>query len=464
MDLTDPLVRDAVTARLAEPYVGRPVLLGPGVLAGWAPYAAWFRDLGCPVLVVSTARGAGPVPDDDCVVVEVEQGAVASVTDELRQHDRLLRTLPPDAVSTIEGFDPDRRGVWYASPFVTTDEPVLGRPVTGGRPHSFLALEDKMLADGVWDAAGIARAPYRIVDIDPGALAGATNELAGALGVVWSGDARDGFNGGGNYVRWVLDQRDQQEALDFFGPRCDRVRVQSFLDGVPCSIHGMVLPSGSAAFRPVEISILRNVGRRRFVYGGLGTFWDPPAADRDEMRDVVRRVGAHLAAAHSYRGAFGIDGVLTADGFRPTELNTRMSAGAAVVAEPDRRFFSLLQAALVAEVEVGLTVADLESLLPLMDAERAGKVVAVGEGVKIGGDVSFPVAFDGSRFERAEAETGSTLAAGDTPNGFFAKVDPCLALTPGRRLAHVNVALLDFADREWGSDFGVLEAAPDLRL
>ncbi|MEJ7834176.1 MAG: hypothetical protein WKF79_14760 [Nocardioides sp.] len=469
MDLTDPTVRDAVTSRLAEPYVGRPVLLGPGILAGWAPYVAWFRDLGCPVLVVSTARGAGPVPEEgECVVVEVEQGAVDSVTEELRQHDRLLRTLPPDAAAIIEAFDPDRHGIWHASPFVTTDEPVLGRAVTGGRPRSFLALEDKMLVDDVWDAAGVPRAPYRIVGVDASALAAATRELAGPLGVVWSGDARDGFNGGGNFVRWVRAEQDQEEALAFYQPRCDRVRVQPFLDGVPCSIHGIVLPSldggGTAAFRPVEISILRNVGQRRFVYGGLGTYWDPPQADRDEMRDVVRRVGAHLAAAHGYRGAFGIDGVLTVDGFRPTELNTRMSAGASVVAEADRRFFTLLQAALVAEVEVALTVADLESLLPLMDAERAGKVVAVVEGVKIGGDVSFPVSFDGWRFERSEEATGNTLVAADTPSGFFVKIDPCVALVPGRRLAEVNVALLDFVDRQWGSVLGTLEAAPDLRV
>ena len=113
----------------------------------------------------------------------------------------------------------------------------------------------------------------------------------------------------------------------FFAAHCDRVRVLPFLDGVPCSIHGFVLPDGTAVFRPVEIAILR--GRdRTFTYGGLSTFWDPPSADRDEMRAVARRVGAHLRATQGYLGAFGIDGVLTVDGFRPTELNSRMSAGA----------------------------------------------------------------------------------------------------------------------------------------
>src|SRR6478672_9155116 len=393
--LTDPATRAEVTARLGALFAGRPVIAGPGVLAGFTSLVGWLRELGCPVLVVSTTRGAGAVPGDgECVVVEVPPPPSASVTDELRTHDRLARRLPDHAVAAVEAFDPDRRGVWFTSPFVTTDEPILGRPVTGGRPASFLALEDKMLADEIWAAADVPCAPYLIVPVDDDALAAATEAVAGPLGAVWAGDARDGFNGGGNYVRWIRDGRDRAAARGFFLPRCDRVRVMPFLDGVPCSIHGFVLPDGTAALRPVEIAILRDPATRRFVYGGLGPVASPPEADRAEMRDVVRRVGAHLQETEGYRGAFGIDGVLTADGFRPTELNTRMSAGVSTVAQVDLRFFTLLQAALVAGVDPGVRVADLEAMVPLMDARRCGRAVAFGRGITVGGDVSFPVTWD----------------------------------------------------------------------
>ncbi len=249
---------------------------------------------------------------------------------------------------------------------------------------------------------------------------------------MWSGDARDGVNGGGNYVRWIVDDDDQRSAAWFFGPRCDQIRVMPFLDGVPCSIHGYVLADGTAVFRPVEIVTLRDVARRQFVYAGLGTYWDPPARDREEMRETARRVGDHLAAAHGYRGAFGIDGVLSVDGFVPTELNTRMSGGAAVVGEVDRRFFTLLQARLVSGDDVGLTAADVESLVPVMDAERVGRVIAIGEGRSLGAALTYPVTYDGIRMERSDVETGNTFSAADTANGFFAKVDPCTALRPGR--------------------------------
>jgi len=464
MDLSDRDTRDAVTERLAEKYAGRPMVLGPGVLAGYTNQVGWFRELGCPVLVVATARGAGPIPEPgDCEVVEIVPPPASTMTDEVRQQDRIARHLPPVAAAAVEAFDPDRRGLWFASPFVTTDEPIDGRRVAFGRPAAFLALEDKMLADDIWDAAGVARAAYRVVPNEATALAEATAELSGPLGAVWSGDARDGVNGGGNFVRWIVDEHDQDTAAWFFRPRCDRIRVMPFLDGVPCSIHGYVLPDGTAAFRPVEIVSLRDVERRQFMYAGLGTLWDPPDADRDEMRAAARRVGDHLAAAHGYRGAFGIDGVLTADGFRPTELNARMSGGAAVVCDIDRRFFTLLQAALVSGDDVGLTAADLETVVPLMDAERVGRVAAIGQGVSLGGAFSYPVSYDGRRMERSEVETGNTLSAGDTPNGFFAKVDPCRALRRGERLAGINLALAELMDRDHGAGFGRLEAGADVR-
>jgi len=99
-----------------------------------------------------------------------------------------------------------------------------------------------------------------------------------------------------------------------------------------------------------------------------------------------------------------------------------------------------------------------------MDAARSGKVLAVAEGHKVGGDFSYPVSWDGTAFDRASEETGNTLVVADTVSGFFAKVDPCVALAPGERLAHVNAALLAFVDREYGSTFGPVEPAPDLRV
>jgi hypothetical protein len=227
-----------------------------------------------------------------------------------------------------------------------------------------------------------------------------------------------------------------------------------FLDGVPCSIHGIVLPDGgTAALRPVELAVLHSPRSRRFVHGGQSTWWDPPPADREAMRDLARRVGAHLAAAHGYRGGFGVDGVLTADGFRPTELNPRLSAGFTAVGAVDPAFFWLLQAALVAGDDPGLDVADLESLVPLMDATRAGRPTAVGHGVSVGSPAPRPVLLHDGRLVRSELDLGSRVVAADIASGFVARVEPCALLRPGDRMAPLNHALMAFCDRELGTRF-----------
>ena len=178
-------------------YADRPVVVGPGILAARTEFVDWVREVGSRVLVLATAAGAGPKPAaGDCVVVEVEPPRTSSVTEEMRVLDHLARHLPDHAVAAIETFDPERRAVWVGGPFVTTDEPILGRPVVSGRPTAFIALEDKLLADDLWDAAGVPRAPYDVLPVERSALAAATRSLPGR----WRGVVRR--HQGGLQRRW----------------------------------------------------------------------------------------------------------------------------------------------------------------------------------------------------------------------------------------------------------------------
>jgi hypothetical protein len=187
------------------------------------------------------------------------------------------------------------------------------------------------------------------------------------------------------------------------------------------------------------------------------------------MRDVARRVGEQLRTAYGYRGAFGVDGVVTAEGFRPTEVNTRQPAGLNTVAGVELRLLSLLQVNLLAGLDPGLTVAEVETLLPLLDEHRDGVPVAVADGHSVGDadDFSVTVALSADRLrgrlERSAEPTGNRVVLSDTTTGFFAKLQPCTELRRGSRLAPLNVALMDFLDREYGVGFGALTAAPDVR-
>lgn len=78
-------------------------------------------------------------------------------------------------------------------------------------------------------------------------------------------------------------------------PSCERVRIARFVDGLPCSIHGIVFDEYVAVVRPVELIVLRSP-TAGFVYAGTATYWDPPAPDR-VAKTVVARADAHRGGA-----------------------------------------------------------------------------------------------------------------------------------------------------------------------
>ena len=466
MDLADDSEREAWRRYLGEVFAGRKVIIGFGVLAAYTDQVALLHTLGAATpLVVVGSRGTGPVPPEgDAIVATFDPVEHTSMTEEVRSHNVLAHNLPAKVRAAVEEYDPAGDAVWCFDPFVV-NEPLLGRRVYGGRPAPWIALEDKILVEEIWTAVDAPRAPSIVVEVDLDALREAARELDQGQGTVWSGDARGGINGGGDFVRWVETEQEQKAAFAFFAPRCDRVRVMPFLEGVPCSIHGIVLPDGVAAFRPMELAMLRIRDEKRFVFGGMGTTWDPPASDRDQMRDLVRRTGGYLADRAGYRGFFGIDGVLTEEGFRPTEVNPRMSGGASnLIRALDMHALWLLQMNLVAGRDPRVTTAELEDwALPGLDANRIGRPVAITMRATVEDSVEVPARWDGSRLTPAD-DGDLAVQVGPTGSGTFAKIDSPDVLQRGERLAPLNVALMRFLDEHFGTDFGPVEAAPDVRL
>lgn len=456
---------EAWRAALGAVFWDRPVICAPAPLAAHTDTVRMLRGAGARrPLVLADGIGAGPVPGDgEATVVHVASPRTSTVSAGVRKADEFWRTgLPAEVLWAVERYDPGREGLWLAGPFVDP-APLRGRVVAGGRPAPWVALEDKTAVDGLWDAVGIPRAPSRVVSCDPTDLAAAAAALDEGSGTVWAGDARDGVNGAGEYVRWVVSAADALRAVAHFAVACDRVRVMPFLDGVPCSIHGCVLPDGVAVFRPVELAILRG-SDRHFVYGGLGSTWDPSGADREAMRRLARTVGEHLAAAVGYRGFFGVDGVMTADGFRPTELNPRLSAGAAQLGRAaDPELFSLLQLGAVLGVPPPMTADELEQwAVATMDSRRFCRPVAVTPATLVEEPVAIPVASVDGRLQRAHAGSGLTVEAGPNPFGTYVRLSVDRA-APGQRVAVLNTALMGFLDAEMGTGFGRVDPAPDLR-
>ena len=453
-------------------FAGRPVVITGGPLAGLVRQVPDVTEIsGRKPFLLANGVGTGPVPGPDEVEMHLlPEGNATTIVGSTHQQLKILADLPADALAALDSRDPDRRAVVLASPFFTGTE-IGSRAILGGRPPEWAALEDKTIADALWDDAGVPRATARVVASTYTELTAAARDVDRGHGTVWSGDAREGFNGAGEYVRWVRADQQARAASEFFARHCDRVRVMPFLDGVPCSIHGVVFPDGVAALRPVEMVTLRRRGddaETQFVYGGMSTHWDPPAADREAMRDVARRVAKRLGEQVSYRGGFSVDGVLTTDGFLPTELNPRFSGGLGAIAKGLPDFpLHLVLAALVSGYDTGLTAGQFEEMLvESADVHRWG-----------GGGYSLPslhptetdqrnviLSGDDVRLAGADEQPHGELMLGPSAVGAYLRFEPHAdRVLPGRSIAPMVASAFKLADTTWGTGIGHLEPARDLR-
>lgn len=457
----------ALDERLASVVRGRRVIVVTTVAASAAEAVNQLRRYGAQrPLVIShgSGIGLGPSVEDAELVVHPLPQRPTLMSEEIQAHIAFVADLPAPVVEAVNRYDPDASALWWLLAMVETAATLLGRRVLGGRRANWAALEDKTLGDQVFDAAGVRRPRTLVVPVQDSALRAAALELDSGDGTVWSGDAREGMNGGGEFVRWVRTPVAASLATTLFERHCDRVRVSPFLDGVPCSIHGLVLPDGVAVLRPVELLVLRGQ-EDRFVYAGMSTWWDPPAHDREVMRDAARRVGAYLARTVGFRGGFSVDGVLSADGWLPTELNPRFAGGLTTIARALDGFpLQFLQAALAAGMDTGLTARGLEQgLLTAADERRNMVMHAISTAFRSEQTITDDVVLDGRTLRRTQpgVDPEARVEVGPAALGVIVRFTPAEStMALGDRAAPYACALLDFTDREYGTDFGHCMSAP----
>lgn len=446
---------------LAQRYGQRRWILAMDVLAAVTPLVEDLRGMGAgDLLIIAGTRGAGPVPED---VPSVVLGITGDdLMDGIRNFERSLGAPPISVTSAVEAFDPDRAAGVIGTLFLGHAE-VAGRPVYGARAPQWQALDDKTTVDTLWDGAGVARSPSAVVAAEPAALRSASARLDGGAGVVWVADNRAGWHGGATGLRWVATPDQVDQAAAFLAPRADQVRVMPFLDGIPCSIHGMVFDDVTAVFRPCEMIVLRRPGRSDLLYAGASTTWDPPPERRDEMRAAARRVGDHLRATVGYRGTFTMDGVMTADGFRPTELNPRFGAAAGMLAASTGLPLYLLHLAVIEDPGATWHPERLERLV--VDAADGSRGVhGIATVTRTLPEREVRLRRDGDGLVGAGPQPADvTLLTGPAATGAAVRIAVDAARhPPGHPAAPVIAAALSWADQQWDLGFGPLEPPSDV--
>lgn len=231
----------------------------------------------------------------------------------------LLATLDEDSPlsRTVDRFDPAGQAVLLVTD--PLDPPALGhRRHLGGKHPSWAMFEYKSVVDTLWDAIGLPRAESLVFD-QPGTLLRPSG--LGAADIVLAAQRRgDEPSAGGGDVRLLTGG-----ASIPVGPMSlpQRIRAMPALAGLPCRVHGLVLPETTAAFPPLELLVPHRPDDGTFLCAGA---WPLPASEQHELVELTRRLGEALRRRLAYRGGFSVDGILTAEGFRATDLNTRVTS------------------------------------------------------------------------------------------------------------------------------------------
>ncbi len=435
-------------------YAGKRWIVAADAVAGARRLVEDMHELGGgPFLIVAATLGTGELPDTDVADWILLGTGGNTFMESFREFDAALRDLPAGVVGRIDAWDPDR-AAQVIHGFMPAGEPIAGRRLYGARRPEWAALEDKIAVEALWDAAGVPRAPSAVVPARRDELTAAAARLDAGLGTVWVADNREGWHGGAEYVRWVRSPADADAAASFLAGCADVVRVMPFLDGVPCSIHAMVFPEGIAVFRPVEMVVLSRADSPHFEYSGGSTFWDPPAGAASEMRGMVRSVAEHLRDTAGYRGAFGIDGVLTDAGYFPTELNPRYTGGLSIQAsEVEGLAMGLLNRVVVAGEPAEYRPAALEeTVLAASAARRGGWMLMKVPGTALDETRNQAVDFVGGEARPAADpdQADATLSLG--PAAFGSLVMCFLeagAVAPGTLVAPVAGSLFRLAAELW---------------
>ncbi|MEU9890070.1 hypothetical protein [Sphaerisporangium sp. NPDC051011] len=354
--------------------------------------------------------------------------------------------------SRLDDFDPAGRAD------LIVPDPLLP-PLTGGRIQlgrrrpDWALVEDKMLIDPLWDLAGIDRAPALTCDSvrDVADLARAVDE---GRGVVASCQHRGhGPRAGAEGIWWWRNTPPAafpSQAHDL------RVRLMPLLEGLPCRVHGMVAAEGVTVFPPMELLSLPRPSTGTFLWAGAVPLGDHPRSS--ELRRVAERSGAFLRDRFGYRGLFASDGILTTDGYRPTELTTRLTS-AFESAPSELRV--MLHAATVL-TRAGLPLPDLGALVS--SALTSDLVTVFGASARA--DIApfeSGIAWDGIRWLPDEATDQGTLTVRPWIRGWQLRATVRRGKLPADMpIGMIAPRLFHLADTQFGTSFG--EVTPPFGL
>jgi hypothetical protein len=358
--------------KLVEPFFsGKKTIVAMGSLSDSMGLVKTVQELGARVPYI-LASSLGSIPTNAEVPFSLLGRSAKDSNDLFRKYGQKLGKLPRTVIDRLDQYDSGHKATVLMSSLYA-HQTVGGRTVLANRKKEWLDLEDKTVIDSHLDRVGIDRIRSVVVASTAKSLRSKVKNLDEGLGTVWAGDSKQGYNGGASYIRIVRDPYSFKAATRFFSDRCNRIRVSPFVEGIPCSIHGIVFKNAVIALRPVEMLVFEVARKNKFIFAGSATFWDPPPDGRKKMRDFAKRIGTYLRDQHQFLGTFTLDGIFSKNGFVATEVNPRYGAAMPVINQSIPRLpLSLLDMLIRSGKDLPFKPKELERmLLKAADSHRS---------------------------------------------------------------------------------------------
>lgn len=322
----------------------------------------------------------------------------------------------------------------------------------GIRQPAWRLFEDKTLVDALWQVIGVPRAQSIVTD-GTADLAALGSIVDCGTGVVCSCQPIGTVPAsGGDGIWWWRDSQPpatipKSEASTW------RIRLMPLLEGIPVRLHGMNLTSRVIAFPPMELVTLPRVEHGTFLCAGAVPILGPVA----DLVLQTERLGAGLREHLGYRGGFSVDGILTDNGFLPTDFNARLTS--AMEAAPSQLRVQLHMINLLARDGVEPDSAVVEQL-----AEKTfttdGTCTLFGATTHAGTTVPQEVAvcWNGDRLVLAStAISDGALALTAYPRGWLLTAKLVTDQLPsGCRVGPLAPEVFRISDEVFGTEFGKL--------
>jgi hypothetical protein len=349
-----------------------------------------------------------------------------------------------------DAFDPDQTAtLLFPDPL---DPPEAGRRRFGRRHPTWRLFEDKTVVDTLWDNLGIPRAPSIIIDGmadlgPPGTL------VDRGAGVVCSCQPIGDIPSAGGDGIWWWRHPPPPATIPVAERGAWRTRLMPLLEGVPTRLHGLVLERRVTPFLPMEIVTLPRPGHGTFLCAGAV----PTHNDTTTLIAHTEHIGAGLRERLGYRGGFSVDGVLTTNGFLPTDFNARLTS--AMEAAPPHQRVKLHTVNMLTRhgiehdpVAAERLAADIFAVSEIYTLYGAARRVADGPVRET------PVRWDGYRLmSTTSVPADGRLTVTPSPRGWLLTATLIASRLPTRgHLGPLAPEVFRLSDQVLGTDFGNL--------